>query len=404
MMGDVESAAGRGHGLANEDGAPGPGGDLGVRVLIAGCCFVSLLFAPGASARVGTTALSSERSSQPAVAASKNKIFPWSDSPVWSPDGRSIAFVSSRNANPDGSEIWVMNADGSNQRRLTNNPGANTAPTWSPDGRMIAFVGQTSPVTRATEIYVMNADGSDQRQLTDSLGDNLDPVWSPDSSMIAFTTGTPPGLHCGRDGKRLYVMNADGSDQLLLVDAGAGPDGNWNPTWSPDGSTIAFDSDRDGKYVESKVAFHGCGTPSLHDIYLINADGSNLRQLTNNRAGNYRPVWSTDGKQISFSRGPVPYVMNADGSGQHPLTRGGDGVLSPDGTQSAFTTSNGWLYVMNADGSNRHELANHYVLSYYWSPDSRVIAYTTVANNPSGTHEIRLVNADGTKNDRRLTP
>jgi Tol biopolymer transport system component len=343
-----------------------------------------------------------------AGAAGSAAVVSGGDAPVWSPDSRSIAFVGRPSANSDDSEIYVINADGSSERQLTTNPAMDMEPSWSPDGRMIAFVSSQLG-SSTSEIDAMNADGSNQRQLTDNSGDSMDPVWSPDGSMIAFTAGTPPGLHCGRDEKQIYVMNADGSDERLLVDAGAGSDGDRNLAWSPDGTTIAFDSDRGGKYVRSKTPFKGCGTPSLHDIYLVNADGSNLRQLTNNRAGNYRPVWSPEGTQITFTRGSVPYVMNADGSNQHPLDvpanrmAGSHGVLSPDWKQTAFLTGDGLLNVMNVDAGNRHQVTDQYVLSYDWSPNSREIAYTTEANDRSSTNEISVVNADGT-HDTRLTP
>jgi TolB protein len=152
-------------------------------------------------------------------------------SPEWSPDGRKIAF--GRLEPGERSEIVVMNADGSGKRTLADGAG----PVWSPDGRKLAFVkrGGAGPTRLAVrfqgfnEIYVMNADGSGQRRLTRNELPDGAPAWSPDGQQILFVRGWP-------DGKtRLYVMNADGSKQRNL---GVHPAGSY--AWSPDGRLIAF--------------------------------------------------------------------------------------------------------------------------------------------------------------------
>jgi Tol biopolymer transport system component len=142
---------------------------------------------------------------------------PYDDDPVWSPDGKLIAFVSNRDGND---EIYVMNADGSNQRRLTDTPSSDSEPNWSPDGKYIAF---DSNRDGNTEIYVMNADGSNQRRLTNDTIDNFQPDWSPDGKNIAFVSN--------RDGNReIYVMNADGSNQTRLTNNTVS---DYDPVWSP---------------------------------------------------------------------------------------------------------------------------------------------------------------------------
>jgi Tol biopolymer transport system component len=121
------------------------------------------------------------------------------DAPAWSPDGSSIAFHSLRDGNYD---IYVMDADGSNEIRLTTDGSADLNPVWSPDGLRIAFV---STRDADYELYVMNADGSDQQRLTESGGRDEHPTWSPDGSRIAFSSD--------RDGRReLFVMDADGTN------------------------------------------------------------------------------------------------------------------------------------------------------------------------------------------------
>jgi len=212
--------------------------------------------------------------------------------PAWSPDGKRIVFWSYRDGN---NEIYVMNADGSAPTRLTNHRGTDGAPAWSPDGQRIAF---NALRTENWEIYVMGADGSDPTNVTNSPGDDFYPDWSPDGERIVFGTG--------RDGNmEIYVMRADGSEPVNLTDHPAQDDA---PAWSPDGQKIAFATNRDGNL----------------EIYVMDADGTSLTNLTNNPADDSYPTWSRDGKRIAFESkrdGMYEiYIMNADGSGQTNLT------------------------------------------------------------------------------------
>ena len=228
--------------------------------------------------------------------------------PSWSPDGRRIAFISSRD-DPDPSddesvwEIYVMNADGSGQTRLTNDSAWHSLPRWSPDGQRIAYQSRTDG---NWQIYVMNADGSGRTRLTDESRSSSELSWSPDSQRIA--------LRSTRDGNNeIYVMSADGLAQTRLTDNAAN---DRFPGWSPDGQRIAFYSYRDENW----------------DIYVMNADGSAQTRLTDNSARDITPSWSPDGRHIAFSSDrddPDPddderimsiYMMNADGSGQTRLT------------------------------------------------------------------------------------
>ncbi len=146
--------------------------------------------------------------------------------PVWSPDGRKIAFTGRRGGN---SNVYVVNADGTGQRSLTRDPGYEGDPAWSPDGRKIAFVkgSRSCPAGGAcigdTEVYVMNTDGSGQRRLTRESRAVSNPAWSPDGRRIAFVSE--------RDGNpEIYVMNSDGSGQRNLTRSPA--DESWF-AWSP---------------------------------------------------------------------------------------------------------------------------------------------------------------------------
>ncbi len=224
--------------------------------------------------------------------------------PAWSPDGQKIAFASIRGTWPHAnSEIYAMNADGSGQTRLTDNPAEDSYPAWSPEGSRIAFARRPlSPFTY--DIWGMNADGTGETRLTnDPMDDNMQPAWSPDGTKIAFVSS--------RDGNsEIYVMNADGTQKTRLTNNLVE---DWHPAWSRDGSKIAF-------------ARRCSDWPNPNfEIYLMNADGSGQSNLTNNSAFDDRPAWSPDGTKIAFdsSRDNVNqqiYIMNANGTGVRKLT------------------------------------------------------------------------------------
>jgi hypothetical protein len=163
--------------------------------------------------------------------------------------GSQIVFASNRDGN---SEIYVMNADGSGQTRLTNHPSEDYSPAFSRYGRTIAF---NSNRDGNAEIYVMNADGSSLTRLTNHPSTDIFPTVSPDGTKIAFQSN--------RHGEnwQIYVMNADGSGVTRLTNH---PSFDYSPAFSPDGTKIAFTSDRDGN----------------PEIYLMNADGSGQTRLT----------------------------------------------------------------------------------------------------------------------------
>ncbi len=279
------------------------------------CLLGALLIAVMVAGKANIYVMDADGSNQTRL--TRNEAGDWS--PAWSPDGIKIAFESWRDGNP---EIYVMDADGSNQTRLTRNEAGHWSPAWSPDGRRIAFGSWRDG---DSEIYVMDADGSNQTRLTRDPSDASSPAWSPDGRRIAFD------FESWRYGPTdIYVMDADGSNRTRLT---RGPSGDWSPAWSPDGRRIAFHSDRAGNW----------------DIYVMDADGSDQTRLTRDPSVDSSPAWSPDGRRIAFHSGRDGnmeiYVMDADGSNQTRLTRDLANDMgpawSPDGSRIAFQSERG---------------------------------------------------------------
>ncbi len=192
---------------------------------------------------------------------------------AWSPVGDKIAFVSRRDGNL---EIYVINPDGSGQRRLTRNTVGDSHPVWSPDGRRIAFESNW-------QVWVMNADGSGQRRLTRNGARNFAPAWSPDGRRIAFERrlGRRQYGRCSGCGNALafevWVMNADGSAQQMLTRRGA------QPVWSPDGRKIAFESYSRSRF-ERQSDIYVMNADGTRQRNLTRTPGASRRES--------QPVWS----------------------------------------------------------------------------------------------------------------
>jgi dipeptidyl aminopeptidase/acylaminoacyl peptidase len=266
----------------------------------------------------------------------------YDDGPKWSPDGTKIAFFSNRNYM---FALYTMNADGSGVELVTDRMLSPSALAWSPDGGKLAFadggaivIGLNQPFT---DIYLINLNGSGLTKLTSNSGLNGFPSWSPDGRQIVFSSNRD-GMH------KIYVMNADGSNQHAVAERGT------QPSWSPDGSKILF--------VGGQGDAIGCGTTSgnfiCEQLYTVTPHGRDLTQLTHYAASYQMPKWSPDGTKILFARNLTTLIIYDD-----PLF-GGRGI----------TERGRAIFVMNADGSVQTNISNRnsgpavYDVSPDWRP------------------------------------
>lgn len=249
-----------------------------------------------------------------------------SAAPMPSGEPIDVTSLSGRIVFDDTQDVWSINADGTGLTRLTRSAWREFDPSLSPDGRFIAY---RSEPNEDPELWLMNADGSGQHQLTPDGGF---PTWSPDGSMIAYAPGGGPS---GRSS--IAIVNADGSGLRRLPDTDFGE----LPSWSPDGKRIAFSNNLSGS----------------GRMYIVDVDGSRIVDLSSVGEGKM-VAWSPDGRSILFAsvRDHTDnykdiYVMRPDGSGVTRLTyTNGEGpAWSPDGRYIVFSA--GGLFVMRADGS-----------------------------------------------------
>jgi Tol biopolymer transport system component len=300
-----------------------------------------------------------------------------------------------------GSENWeIYMGYNDAQTNLTNNSAIDEYPIWSPSGMKILFIStrdDNTPqdiVAREYSYYTMNAGGSDQVYLADAgrVFFDSNAVWSPDDSRIAF-------IRDEGDRSTIYMVNADGSGYTNLIST---LEGYYDePFWSPDGASIMFI-----KYTRLTE------NNSKAEIFRMNVDGSNVIRLTELDTESYLEdlMWSPDGTRIAYTRDYEIYVLRVDASDPVNLTNSPSyddlPVWSPDGKRILFLSNRDLhpaysfrdhLYMMNADGSEPTRLTmGEFGLNiecYAWSPDSTRIAF--IGRNQYLVSELGEIEAKG---------
>jgi Tol biopolymer transport system component len=272
--------------------------------------------------------------------------------PGWSAKKRAIAFLSTRESTL--ASIFMMDSLGKGLKSLATDMSIiATSPQWSPDGEWIAF---DSELEGQTDIFLIDVKTGELRNLTEHPSSDRFYDWSPDSTKILMVSNREDeaGLTpC------LYILDiAESSDPIQLTNTDSV---NVLASWSPDGERIAFTSDRDGNA----------------EIYVMDSTGGNVTRLTDNEQFDGFPIWSPDGSNIAYisldglgeEQNPEIFAMNSDGSDQRNLTNdpAQDGYnwefsWSPDGSQILYTTDrdgNLEIYIMDADGGNQTNLTNN---------------------------------------------
>ena len=246
-------------------------------------------------------------------------------------------------------DLYLMNVDGSHLERLTRNALTDVFPAVSRDGRRVAF---TRDIDGYAQVFVLDLRDRKVRMLTHARANSGLPAWSPDGSLIAFATDrNAPG------GDVIYVMNADGSGQRPVTHNLPRVDDAW-PSWSPDGKRLVFARET------------GAGSA----IYTVGLSGDGVKRLTlDTYALDTQPAWSPDGKEIAFESdlfmlpGQI-FAMRPDGTQRHQLTDPTRGASSrpswsSDGTLIVFMASRDHhtdVWVMHADGSRQVQLTRNH--------------------------------------------
>jgi hypothetical protein len=250
-------------------------------------------------------------------------------------------------------DIYLMDAEGNGELRLTDHPAVDVEPAWSPDGQNLAFSSDRHGKSGYPQIYTMTADGERIEQVTTGFAEADSPSWSPDGARIAFRAFSEAG-------DEIFTANSDGSDLVQVSnERDDGASGAYWPAWSPDGSRIAH----------KRIRYDAETQTDSEALYSMTSEGAEVERLTPEFFFDGAPTWSPDGSKIAFAarrngeEAASIFVMNADGSGLSAVMEDGAGPSwSPDGTEIAFASArdgDSEIYVMSPDGSGVTQLTDN---------------------------------------------
>jgi dipeptidyl aminopeptidase/acylaminoacyl peptidase len=314
---------------------------------------------------------------------------------TWSPDGRSIAYISMQSGN---SEIWIVPASGGNPRRLTSTFVLKKQPRWSPDGKSIAFV--EVPDSGSADVSLVDIEDGATTNLTENINDSRNPVWAPDSKRIAYVEKT-----AGRT--RLVVLDLESRQARPLVDAAVS-----QLTWSPDGNSLA--------YVANPLLGNDDRREN-QDIFIISVSGGPPRLLTPGtpRFRDFSPSWAPDSRQIAYvsdsSGYDNIYIQNVATGAKKSLVVGtidhAQPRWSPDGANIAYVrdeNNRSTIWLAAVQGGRVTRVSDHDGINggydspdagplgkLEWSPDSKRIAFTH--SEPARTSDLWVGTPDGSR-------
>jgi Tol biopolymer transport system component len=306
------------------------------------------------------------------------------DHPAWSPLGDRLAFQSNR----DGDfNIYLMQANGMLQTPLLITPTAQVEPHWSADGTLIAF---SSDQAGTFHLNIISENGSGLQPVAAVDADDRQPRWPPPERTvvdeISYSGGRVSGIY------NLFLVAVSGARETQLTQTEVEES---TPAWSPDGARMVFASDQTGEF----------------QLFVLTLSSGELRQLTTNTRSALHPAWSPDGSKIAFEARTEAddwdvWIINADGTELRNLTNlpsanDGNPAWSPDGTQLVFSSNRAGtfdLYLLAIDGSEDAERltrASGNEVHPAWSPDGQSIVFRAEAKDDEGNHQLFTVSPNG---------